>query len=374
MFRVARIGGVDIKVHWSWALVVLLVTFQLGSLYFPDRMPGESEVTYMVLGFVASLLLFLSVLLHELSHSFVAKARGLKVRDIVLYIFGGVSNIEQEPEKASDEFLIAVVGPLTSLGISLLCVGLAHLVSPPVHKAGAGAAATLEYMAGINFLLGLFNLIPGFPLDGGRVLRSIIWGATHNFRTATRIAGFAGQLVGYGFIFWGLYEELSLGDAGGLWLAFIGWFLLNAAQSSVSGVGVRDALRGVTVAQVMEPAPVAGAPHMTLAHILTQFVLPYNLTSLPIVQEGRLVGIAALSDIQHIEQDQWGTVTAGDVMTRLEGVQMLQPLQSLQQAMAVLGSGSVEQVPVVSPNGALVGMLTRAHLLAWLHAHGVKGY
>src|SRR6476469_5748433 len=248
-FTVARIGGIAIKVHWSWALILLLVTFQLAVGYFPLQMPGESNVLYWVLGLISSLLLFLSVLLHELSHSFTAKARGLNVRDITLFIFGGVSNIEQEPQSAGVEFLVAVVGPLTSLVLAAVFFGLEQLVSPPVRRAGAGAAAVLQYMAYINFLLGLFNLIPGFPLDGGRVLRSIIWGLPRNFQRATQIAGFIGQLVAYGFIFLGLYQTF-LGPGGfdlsGLWTAFIGWFLLNAAQQSVTGTVMLKRLPSIT--------------------------------------------------------------------------------------------------------------------------------
>ena len=241
VFKIMSIGGIAIKAHWSWIVVVLLLTIQLAAGYFPLQIPGAGAPTYLILGLIAALLLFASVLLHELSHSFMAQARGLKVRDIILFIFGGVSNIEQEPETASTEFLTAVVGPLTSLVLAGVFWGLALLVTPPVHQPGAAAAAVLQYLAFINFLLGLFNLIPGFPLDGGRVLRAIVWGLTHDFARATRIAGGLGQLVAYGFIFWGLYQSFFLGDFGGLWTAFIGWFLLNGAQQGVAGVMMRDA-------------------------------------------------------------------------------------------------------------------------------------
>ena len=291
VYKIATIGGIAIKVHWSWILVVFLFTFQLAVGYFPLEMPGENPVIYWLLGLIASLLLFVSVLLHELSHSFTARARGLKVRDITLFIFGGVSNIEQEAKKASDEFLIAFVGPLTSLILAGVFFGLEQVVTPTIGHVGAGAAAVLQYLAFINFILALFNLIPGFPLDGGRVLRSIIWGITRNFQRSTQLAGFVGQLVAYGFIFLGLYQTFFLGDfGGGLWLAFIGWFLLNAAQQSVSGTVMRETLRGITAGQVMEPAPPVAAPHMTIAQLLTQFILPmdgtrYNPTH---VQEGAL--------------------------------------------------------------------------------------
>jgi Zn-dependent protease/predicted transcriptional regulator len=360
------IGGIDIKVHWSWAIILALVTFQLAVGYFPLQMPGENTVVYWVLGLIAALLLFVSVLLHELSHSFMALARGLKVRDIVLFIFGGVSNIEQEPESARDEFLVTVVGPLSSLVLAAIFFGLEQLVSPPVRRVGAGAAAVLQYLAFINLLLGLFNLIPGFPLDGGRVLRSIVWAITRNLQTATRVAGAIGQLVAYGFIFWGLYQAFFLSDLSGLWISFIGWYLLNAAQQSVAGTVVRESLRGMNVGQVMEPAPLVAGPHMTVAQLLTQFILPYNLRAVPVAEDGRLTGIVTLGDIKDVPQDQWGMVTVGQRMTGGEKLRTVRPQDGLDRAMELLGDGQFDQLPVVDPTGRLVGLLTRARLLRWL--------
>jgi Zn-dependent protease/CBS domain-containing protein len=366
VFKIMSIGGIDIKVHWSWVIILALVTFQLAVGYFPLQMPGENTVVYWVLGLIAALLLFVSVLLHELSHSFMALARGLKVRDIVLFIFGGVSNIEQEPESARDEFLVTVVGPLSSLVLAAVFFGLEQLVSPPVRRVGAGAAAVLQYLAFINLLLGLFNLIPGFPLDGGRVLRSIVWAITRNLQTATRVAGAIGQLVAYGFIFWGLYQAFFLSDLSGLWISFIGWYLLNAAQQSVAGTVVRESLRGMNVGQVMEPAPQVAAPHMTIAQLLTQYILPYNLRAVPVAEDGRLAGIVTLGDIKDVPQDQWGTVTVAQQMTGGEKLRTVRPQDGLDRAMELLGAGQFDQLPVVDPAGRLVGLLTRARLLHWL--------
>jgi Zn-dependent protease/CBS domain-containing protein len=365
--KIARVGGIDIKLHWSWALILLLLTYQLAVGYFPLFVPNASPLLYWSLGLIAAIIFFISVLLHELSHSFMARARGYKVTDIVLFIFGGVSNIEEEPKKASDEFLIAVVGPLTSFIIAAVCFGLLQLVVPPVRNVGASVAATLQYLAWVNGLLGLFNMIPGFPLDGGRVLRSIVWAVTGNFQTSTRIAGLIGQLVAYGFIFWGLYQTFAQGDFGGLWIAFIGWFLLNAAQQSVSGASMREAFRGVTVQQVMEPAPSSIQPQSTLAHLLSSYILPYNLRAVPVAdQSGKLVGIITLGDIKEVPQDQWGTVTVGELMTGPDKLRVVSPNDGLERALQFLQQGDFDQLPVVDPNGHLVGILTRAHLIRWL--------
>lgn len=366
VFKIATIGGVDIKLHWSWVLILLLMTFSLSASWFPLRMPGESPVTYWLLGFIASLLLFVSVLVHELAHSFVALWRGLKVRDIVLYMFGGASNIENEPEKPFDEFIIAVVGPLTSLGLGGLFLLLGVLVTPSVGRIGSWAASLFFYLALINVTLAVFNLIPGFPLDGGRVLRAALWGALRDFDRATRIAGVVGQVVAYLLILGGLYVAFFLDNWDGLWLAFIGWFLLNAAQQSVTGVRLREAVKGVTVAQVMEQSPPVVAPTYTIAHLLSQYILPRNLRALPVADNGRLVGIVTLSDIHDIPQDQWGTVTAGQVMTGGDQLRYAHPGDRLEKVMDTLLESDFDQLPVVDSNGMVAGILTRAHVLRWL--------
>jgi Zn-dependent protease/CBS domain-containing protein len=366
-FKLGTIGGIDVKAHWGWVLVLFLFTFQLAVSYFPQQMPGETDLSYWILGFISALLLFASVLLHEFSHSFVARARGYKVRDITLFIFGGVSSIEEESKKASDEFWIAVVGPLTSVLLAVVFYGLLQVVTPPVRRVGAGAAAILQYLALINFLLALFNMIPGFPLDGGRVLRSIIWGITRNGQRATRIAGFVGQLVAYGFMLWGLLTIFQGDFFSGIWIGFIGWFLLSAAQQTTSGTAVRDMLRGVTVGQLMEPSPPTVPAHMPLAQLLTQYILPYNLRSLPVVDEyGRLVGVITLSDIRDIPQDQWGIATVGQVMQSREKLQAVRPQDSLEGAVQVLMDGQLDQLPVVDPFGRLIGVLSRANVLRWM--------
>jgi len=369
VFRMARIRGIDINIHWSWSIILVLFAFQVAVGQIPERVPAGSQFLYWVLGAIGALLLFASVLLHELSHSFVAQARGLKVRDITLFIFGGAANIEEEPKTAGDEFVIAAVGPFTSLVLAAIFAVIALVLSPQVSTTGEGAAALFWYMAGINVLLALFNMIPGFPLDGGRVFRAIVWAVNKDFQAATRIAGNVGQLVAYGFIVFGLYQAFfgTNFDLSGLWLSFIGWFLLNAAQQTTSGAAVRETLRGVTVANIMQPSPLVVLPHMTIAHMLTQFILPYNLSALPVASpEGQVVGIVTLSDIKDIPQDQWGIVTVGDVMTGHDKLKVVRPQESLEHAMQLLGEGEFDQLPVVDQAGRLSGMVTRAGVLRWM--------
>jgi Zn-dependent protease/CBS domain-containing protein len=365
--KIATLGGIAIKLHWSWLIIALLLTFTLAVGQFPDRVPGESAAFYWIIGAIASILFFLSVLLHELSHSFTARALGYQVREIILFIFGGVANIEQEPKKARDEFFIAVVGPLTSFLLAGVFYLLLQVVTPSVRRAGAGAAAIFEYLAFINVLLAVFNMIPGFPLDGGRVLRSIIWGINRNFGAATRIAGLIGQIVAYAFIGWGIFQTFYQGNLGGLWTAFIGWFLLNAAQESVASVAMRETFRGVYVYNLMEPPPPTIRPTATLAHLLSSYILPYNLRSLPVTDEaGRLAGLVTLGDIKEVPQDQWGIATVGEYMTGIDKLRVVFPNEGLDRALALMSEGDFDQLPVVDHDSRLVGILTHARIIKWI--------
>src|SRR2546421_8881694 len=201
-FRIGKIAGIDIDINVSWIIILVLLTVSLATGWFPQLYPGWSTATYWVVGLISSLLLFVSVLLHELAHSLVARRRGLPVKNITLFIFGGVSNIEQEPKSPGVEFQVAVVGPLTSLLIGAIC----YLLLLPLRGTHSPMEGILFYLAVTNVLLGVFNLIPGFPLDGGRVLRSIVWKITGSLAKATRVASISGQGIAYLFIFWGLWQ------------------------------------------------------------------------------------------------------------------------------------------------------------------------
>src|SRR5437773_892797 len=224
-FRIGKIAGIDIDINGSWMIILILLTVSLATGWFPQLYPGWSTATYWITSFISSLLLFVSVLLHELAHSFVARRRGLPVKNITLFVFGGVSNIEKEPGSPGVEFQMAVVGPLTSLLIG----GLAYLLFLLLGQNTSPLAAILAYLAFANVLLGIFNLIPGFPLDGGRVLRSIVWKMSGNLRKATRVVTIVGEIIAYLFILVGIWLFFNGNVIDGLWIGFIGWFLLSSA-------------------------------------------------------------------------------------------------------------------------------------------------
>ncbi len=369
-FRLGRIAGIDVSIHASWLVVFGLVVWSLASGYLPGLYPGWAPATYLLTAIVAALLLFASVLAHELSHSVVARARGLPVRGITLFIFGGVANIGQEASRPLDEFLMAVVGPLSSLVLAALFWAASVLARP---LATTPAHAILVYLATLNTALALFNLLPGFPLDGGRVLRSIVWGVTADVRRATQIAAMTGNAVAYLFILGGLWIAFVRGDFfNGIWLAFIGWFLNNAADASRRQVEMQYRLAGVRVGDIMNPAPVVVAPEVTLRDLVNDYVLRRGVRALPVVEGDRLVGIITLSDIKEVPQDQWPTTTVGEVVRRRTSLVVATPRQDLASAINALAEGDLNQLPVVE-DGRLVGLLTRSDIIRYFQVRELLG-
>ena len=368
-FQVARIAGVEIGVHYTWLFAFALITWSLAQGFFPASYRGWSSGAYWLTGALAALLLFISVLVHEMAHSFVALAKGLPVRGITLFIFGGVSNIGGEAAKAKDEFAIAIVGPLTSVVLAGAFWGLRQLAGNPQEP----VAAILAYLTLINLMLAGFNLLPGFPLDGGRVLRSILWGTTGNLARATRIAASVGQAFGWLFIAWGVYQVLGGNFLSGLWMAFIGWFLNNAADASAREVRLQEQFRGVHVGQVMEPSTETVTPQTTVEELVQEWILQRRRRALPVSEDGKLAGIVTLTDAKGVPQDRWSQVRVGEIMRR-EPLYTVGPEDDLDAALQLLAEHDVNQVLVLR-QGALVGLLSRAEVIRYLqfrHELGIR--
>ncbi|HVB21129.1 MAG TPA: site-2 protease family protein [Ktedonobacteraceae bacterium] len=356
--RLGKLAGIDISIHVSWLIVFLLLTWSLATNWFPVLYPGWAVLTYWTIAAVASLLLFAAVLAHELAHSLVARWRGLPVKNITLYIFGGVSNIEQEPKSPGVEFQMAFVGPLTSLLIG----GLSYLLLLALHGGTSPLAALLGYLALSNILLGLFNLIPGFPLDGGRVLRSIIWKISSNLRTATRAATLVGQGIAYLFIFTGIWLIFAGYLLDGLWITFIGWFLLSGAQSANSQMVLETMFKGVTVGEIMNTTPNTVPANISLQKLVDDFLLPHGWRNAFVMQLDQLVGLVTLSDIRHIPRDKWAVTPVGFAMIPQEKLHAVSPRQSLIEVLPLMVERDVNQVPVVD-NDHLVGVLSREDIV-----------
>ena len=361
--RLGKLAGIDISIHISWFIILVLLTWSLASGWFPQFFPGWSASAYWLTALISALLLFLCVLIHELAHSLVARAYGQTVKGITLFVFGGVAQIGQEAERPGVEFQVAIVGPLASF----LLAGLAFLLLLPLNNNNP-VVAVLDYLAISNLLLGIFNLIPGFPLDGGRVFRSIVWKATGNFQRATRIASFVGQSCGFLFILLGIIAFFTGGFINGLWIAFIGWFLLNAAQSANTQVIAQSTLQGVTVKQVMNPRPVTVPANISLQKLLDDYFLPAGIRAAPVAEGDSLSGLITFTDIGRVERDRWANTPVGHAMRSIEDIAVASPEQSLYDALQEMVARDINQLPVMQ-DGHLVGLLNRESILRYLQVH-----
>ena len=358
--KLGRIAGIEVGVHYTWFFAFFLITWSLASGLFLRQYPGWGPATYWITAAAASLLLFTSVLVHELAHSLFARARGLPAHSITLFIFGGVSNLGAEAERPRDEFVVAVVGPLASL----LVAGVSWLLLWSAGSLGQPVAATFRYLALINVMLAVFNLLPGFPLDGGRVLRSLLWAKTKSFSRATRIAARVGQVFGWLLIGVGLLLALSGSLLSGVWMALIGWFLSSAADASRRELTSRGRFRGVRVDQVMDPAMVTVPPDTVVRELVMDYFLRQGRRALPVSRDGVLEGIVSVTDARGVSQDRWDHVLVGDIMTR-DPLYVVGPDDDLSVALDLLAARRLNQLPVLQGN-RVVGLLTRADVIHYL--------
>jgi Zn-dependent protease/CBS domain-containing protein len=376
--RIARVFGINIRIDWSWLLIFVLITWNLSAV-FNNTHPDWGVWLTWGIALVASLLFFSSVLLHELAHSLVAKARGIPVRSIRLFLFGGVSNIEREPPSPGAEFIMALVGPLTSIVLGLILVFIAGAGAAPVGDAisdpsqvvaGLTPAITLlAWLGSINVLLGLFNLIPGFPLDGGRIVRSIMWAITDNLRQATRWASWLGQGIAWLMILGGIAMVFGVqipffgqGLTGGLWLVFIGWFLNNGAVVSYRQVVIQDILEDVLVQRVMRTNPPTVSAGITVDALVRDGIMGTDDHAFPVVDDGQLVGLVTLEDVRSVSQSDWERTSVAEIMTPASDLVTVTPDQDAAEAMTKSQRRDVRQLPVMS-NGTLAGLLRRHDLV-----------
>lgn len=381
-FKLIKLFGINISVDWSWFFIFLLVTWNLAVALFRPLHPDWSPLLVWGTAILSSLLFFASVLLHELAHSLVAIARGLPVRRITLFIFGGVSNIEREPPSPVTEFLVTIVGPLTSivLGLLFLFLGGSQLNLQSLQFGGTTQALSqlsplstlLLWLGPVNIILGIFNLIPAFPLDGGRILRSIFWAATDNLRRATRWATAISQVIAWLLIFLGIamvfgvrIPFLGTGLISGLWLAFIGWFLNNAAAQSYRQVVVSDLLDGVPVSRLMYSNAPTVSPNQTVSQLVYDHIMGTDEHSFPVIEHERLVGLVCLEDVRRVPRQDWDVTQVQSIMTPLNDLTIVSPREEATEAFQKLASKDFNQMPVVQ-NGELVGLLRRRDIVRWL--------
>jgi Zn-dependent protease len=356
-----RIFGIPIGLDYSWFLIFGLLTWSLATSYFPVEFKNWPVAQYWIVGAVTAILMFASVLLHELGHSVVAIRYKIPVRSITLFIFGGVAQIGAEPPSAIAEFWIAIAGPATSFALALV-FGLLQ----PVVGAVAPVLAVVKYLALINGTLGLFNLIPGFPLDGGRVFRANVWGSTHSLRRATLIAANLGRFIAYLFIILGVWQMVTGNFGNGLWIAFIGWFLESAASSQVRQQTIHDLLAGHRVSDVMRRDYTAVSPSSTLEQLVNEHILGSGRRSLVVEQNDRVLGLLTLHDVKKVLRSDWPTATAAQAMIPAEQMKRIRPDVELVAALGEMDRDGVNQLPVMV-DGQIQGVLGRDDVISLLH-------
>ncbi len=358
--RIGRAFGIPIGLDYSWFFIFALLTWMLAGSYFPGEFKGWSVALYWLMGAVTSLMLFVSVLLHELGHSIIALRFQLPVRSITLFIFGGVAQITTEPKSAWSEFWIAIAGPLVSFAL-----GGIFWLSKPLVSSFEPLLALVEYLSYINFVLAVFNLVPGFPLDGGRVFRAIVWGVTHDFRKSTRVAATVGRFFAFAFIFMGVMQIFSGNVGGGLWIIFIGWFLDSAAIAQVQQQELRSILSVHTVAEVMNPHYAVIPKDMTLDEVVTHHVLGLGRRSVIVLDGEQVVGMLTLHRLQKIPREEMPRIPVESVMIPTSEFKTVSPDSDLWSALEEMDSDGVNQLPVMQ-QGQLVGIISREDLITFL--------
>ncbi|MBI5971065.1 MAG: site-2 protease family protein [Deltaproteobacteria bacterium] len=354
--KLFKVLGIRISVDYSWFIVFALFAWSLAYGYFPSKHPGLGSGAYMAMGAVASLLLFACVLAHELAHSYTSNKLGLAIKEITLFIFGGVARLTKEPEDAATELKIAIAGPLASAALALIFWGVSSITDGIIF---APAQAIIEYLAMINMALLIFNMIPGFPLDGGRVLRSVWWGRTGDIKKATRAASAIGKGFAVFLILTGVFY-MFMGNFAGLWYVLIGVFLRQSAHTGYRDVLMKDALHGVKVKDLMTRGAVTLDETATLSDVIEKYFFKYHYVSFPVVSAGRLVGMLSVNAARVIEKEKWPSVTAGDVMARFGPDDALSPEDFASAALVKMEDAG--RLPVAE-GGRLLGIISRRDIL-----------
>jgi len=349
-WKIGNIMGIPIRVHFSWLIVFGLITWMLSSRYFPQVTPDLPIASYWVKGALAALLLFASVAFHELAHSYVAQKYSLAIESITLFIFGGVAQLKGDPPHPKAEFWIAIAGPISSFFLSAIFYLL-------MMSTAGGTRALFAYVAQINLILGVFNLIPGFPMDGGRVLRSAIWGKKRDYFYATQKASSIGRGIALFFIFFGLFSIFT-GGMGGLWLMFIGWFLYSAAQASYQQATLQETLSGIKVKDIMVTDMLTLNPSMSLDEAVNHYFLRHGYGGFPVIEDGKFLGIITLKEVKNVPREDWGKVKVSEVYVPHDKKWEVPPDADVTRALELMIKEDKGRI-VVTEKEKILGLITR---------------
>ncbi len=361
--RIGRIFGIDIRIHWSWLAIFFLLLWWLAEGFFDDvnAYSHWSSIERWVASGITTILFFVSILLHELSHSLVARRLGLPVHSITLFIFGGVSSLTQEPDSPGQEFKMAIVGPLMSFALGILAAAIAAgLWANGLDDTVPGAVAA--YLAFINIAVGIFNMLPGYPLDGGRVLRASLWARTNNMLRATRWGSRVGTLIAFGLMALGVLSALAGNWLGGVWFIVIGWFLRNTSEQAYQQLLYRNTLEGAKVGDIIDRNFEGAPPDIPLSELVNEYILARGQRCVPVVVEGNLLGLITLGDLRAFPPDEWATTSAFRAMTPREQLHTIASDDELMSALELMAAHDIHQLPVID-GFAFSGFVTRADVI-----------
>jgi Zn-dependent protease len=361
--KLTKIFGIELWIDYSWLIVFFLVMWSLASGYFPHEYPGLGKTTYWIMGAFSAILLFVCVLLHELSHSYVAQKSGIAVPKITLFIFGGVAQISEEPRSAKTEFDIAIAGPICSI---MLAVIFWILAKSDFASGDKRLFAVFNYLAFINIALVVFNLIPGFPLDGGRILRAYLWNRWQDVKKATYTVSQIGSRFGIALMLLGLVSIFFGNLIGGIWFIFIGLFLNQAASSGYQMIVLRDVLSGAKVKNIMTSNVISVPESLSLNDLVQNYFYHYLFVSFPVVNDGgQLLGMVSIKQVKDVPKDSWHEKRVGDIMVKASEIQLLSPDDEVLNAFNLLMRNELGRIPIVDGE-KLVGIISRRDVMTFL--------
>jgi len=358
-----RLAGFQVGVDWSWLILAVLITWTLSVGAFPAYIPELTPGVYLAMGAVAAFGLFASIVLHELAHALVARRYDLPIRGITLFIFGGVAEMEREPGRPGIEFAVAIAGPIASFVIGFAC----WLLAQGAGAAGAGlpVVGVLAYLALINVILALFNLVPAFPLDGGRMLRAALWYWKGSLRWATRVASTIGGGFGIALIVLGVFRVVTGDFIGGMWYFLIGLFVRLAARASYQQVVIREGLRGVPVRRIMTADPVTVPPRISVAQLIDDYLYRYHHKMVPVVEDGRLAGCVSVKDVKAVPREQWAATTVSEIMQPCSAATAIAPDMDAMEVLSAMHRTQNGRF-LVMEGERLVGVVTLKDMLKFL--------
>ena len=361
--KLFKLIGFEVSIDLSWIIIAILVAWSLSTGFFPFQYKNLSTQVYWVMGIIGAVGLFFSIIAHEFCHSLVARKKGMPMKGITLFIFGGVAEMGDEPSSAKDEFLIAVVGPLSSIAIAAIFYSIYQL-----GRASGWPQAVIgvvAYLSMINGLLAIFNLVPAFPLDGGRILRSILWGWKGNLRWATRISSLIGGGFGIFLIIMGFIRILSGNFIGGMWLGLIGLFIQSAAKMSYRQLITRKALEGEPLKRFMQTDPVTVPDSLTVNQLVENYIYRYHFKMFPVVNSNKLLGCVTTKQVKEIPREEWDQKTVGEVADRCSAENTIEPNADAVQALSAMRRNKASRLMVVE-NDQLVGIIALKDMLEFL--------